>query len=202
MRFVNPNLNIMWMCNLYLEAEGPEVLEREKDIIRARQERRPIPEKLKLAVGEHTYRKVFNLRFGLPRSDTCAICDKLNLALKPDPGDAVAHQQLADHQDKADKGYQNMRGDKNAAVDGWSGYTCSLCTPVYCCKDAVDMVSFDFMQNLPTPNLTHNDIVLKYKRQLWTYVFGIHDMVVDRGYYVHVGRDGSKALIIGGGLLP
>ena len=45
------------------------------------------------------------------------------------------------------------------------------------------MVSFDFVQNLPTPNLTHND-VLKYKRQLWMYmyIFGIHDMVVDRGY--------------------
>ncbi|CAH3040856.1 unnamed protein product, partial [Porites lobata] len=41
------------------------------------------------------------------------------------------------------------------------------------------MVSFDFMQNLPTPNLTHND-VLKYKRRLWIYAFGIHDMVVDQ----------------------
>ena len=136
-------------------------------------------------MGEHTYRKVynseFNLRFGLPRSDTCANCDRLNLALKSDPGDTVAHQQLADHQDKADKGYQNMRGDKNAAVNSWNGYTRCLGTAAYCLKDAVDMVSFDFMQNLLTPNLTHND-VLKYKRQLWTNVFGIHDMVVDPGY--------------------
>ena len=90
-RFLNPNLNIMWMYNLiYLEAVEPEVLEREKDIIRARQERRPIPEKLKLAVGEHSYRKVFNsefnLRFGLPCLDTCATCDRLNLTLKSDPG--------------------------------------------------------------------------------------------------------------------
>ncbi|CAH3039425.1 unnamed protein product [Porites evermanni] len=55
-RFLNPNLNIMWMYNLiYLEAVESEVLEREKDIIRARQERRPIPEKLKLAVREHTH---------------------------------------------------------------------------------------------------------------------------------------------------
>ena len=74
-----------------------------------------------------------------------------------------------------------MLGDKNAAVDSWSGYTCSLCTAAYCSKDTVDMVSFDFMQNLLMPNLTHND-VLKYKRQLWMYVFEIHDMVVDRGY--------------------
>ena len=59
--------------------------------------------------------------------------------LKSDPGDTVAHQQLADHQDKGDKGYQNMRGDKN------------------------------------------ND-VLKYNCQLWMYVFGICDMVVDHRY--------------------
>ena len=73
-RFLNPNLDIMWMYNLYLEAEETEVQEREKDVIRGRQERCPIPEKHKLAVGEHTYHKVFNsefnLRFGLPRLDT------------------------------------------------------------------------------------------------------------------------------------
>ena len=183
-RFLNPNLNIMRMYNLYLEAEEPEVLEREKDIIRARQERRPIPEKLKPAVGEHTYRKVFNsefnLAFGLPRSDTCATCDKLNLALKSDPGDTVTRKKLAEHQDRADEGYQSMRGDKKAAVETWSGYTRSLGTAAYSSKHAVDMVCFDFMQNLPTPNLMHNDVF--YKRQLWTYVFGIHDMVVDCGY--------------------
>ena len=41
------------------------------------------------------------------------------------------------------------------------------------------MISFDFMQNIPMPNLSHN---VFYKNQLWTCVFGIHDMVVDRGY--------------------
>ena len=50
--FLSPNLNIMRMYNHYLEDEEP-VLEREKDIIRARQERGPVPEKLKLA-GEST----------------------------------------------------------------------------------------------------------------------------------------------------
>ena len=59
--------------------------------------------------------------------------------LKSDPGDTVAHQQLADHQDKEDKGYQNMWGDKN-------------------------------------------NNVLKYNCQLWMYVFGIRDMVVDHRY--------------------
>ena len=47
-------------------------------------------------------------------------------------------------------------------------------------KDAVDMLTFDFHQNLPTPNLTHSDMF--YSRQLWTYNFGVHNCVANRGY--------------------
>ena len=79
-RFLNPELNINRMYHLYLEAEEPEVLPREREIISARQQGiSPLPEKIKPVVEEHTYRKVFNtdfnLGFGLPRSDTCATCD-------------------------------------------------------------------------------------------------------------------------------
>ena len=42
------------------------------------------------------------------------------------------------------------------------------------------MISFDFQQNLPTPNLHHNDVF--YAHQLWTYNFGIHDCVAEKGY--------------------
>lgn len=55
------------------------------------------------------------------------------------------------------------------------------------------MISFDFMQNIPMPILPHN---VFYKDQLWTSVFGIHHMVVDRGYmYMSdetVGKGGSS----------
>ena len=42
------------------------------------------------------------------------------------------------------------------------------------------MISFDFQQNLPTSNLKHNDVF--YARLLWTYNFGIHDCVEEKGY--------------------
>ena len=61
------------------------------------------------------FNRDFNLGFGLPRSDTCANCEKLNLIIKSDPNDMGARQQLADHQEMADKGYQTMRGDRKAA---------------------------------------------------------------------------------------
>ena len=91
-----------------------------------------------------------------------------------------ARQQLADHQDMADKGYQTTRGDKKAAVTSWSGKSRPLGSAAFSSVDAVDMISFDFQQNLPTPNLHHNDVF--YARQLWTYNFGTHDCVANKGY--------------------
>ena len=183
-RFLSPDLSVSKMYNLYLEAHEPEILAREKEIVKARRENLPVPAKLKPVVTVHAYRRVFNsdfnLGFGRPRTDTCATCDKLNLTLKSNPGNTVARQQLADHQDMGDKGYQSMRDDKNVAVASWSDMTRSLGSADFCSKDSVDVISFDFMQNLPTPNLSHNDVF--YQHKLWTYVFGIHDLVVEKGY--------------------
>ena len=184
-RFLNPDLNVSRMYYLYLEAHEPEVVEREKEIIKAKKERIfPLPLKIKPVVTEHRYRMVFNrdfnLGFGLPRSDTCAKCEKLNLIIKSDPNDMGARQQLADHQEMADKGYQTMRGDRKAASASWSGKSRPLGSAAFSSVDAVDMISFDFQQNLPTPNLQHNDVF--YARQLWTYNFGIHDCVAEKGY--------------------
>ena len=40
-------------------------------------------------------------------------------------------------------------------------------------NDNIACVSFDFEQNLPLPHIPTNDIF--YLRQLWLYVFGIHE---------------------------
>ena len=74
------------------------------------------------------------------------------------------------------------RDDRARAVRSWVGKP----RPVgssgvkHRSKDAVDMITYDFQQNLETPNLQHNDMF--YKRQLWTYNFGIHDCVSNQGY--------------------
>ena len=39
------------------------------------------------------------------------------------------------------------------------------------------LITFDLMQNLSVPTLTHNSMF--YLRQLWEYNFGIHDCVTD-----------------------
>ena len=132
----------------------------------------------------HIFNTEFNLGFGLPRSDTCAKCDALHLALQSSGGDDKTRiqRELKEHQEGADLGYQSKKDDKNAAIQSWSGMTrtSGSSNVPNKGKDAVDMITFDFQQNLPTPNLHHNDMF--YARQMWTYNFGIHDCVANQGH--------------------
>ena len=176
------------MYRLYLEAEEPEVLARQRQITVHRQQQQqqnPIPPAIKRHVSEFVYRRVFNtefnLGFGLPRTYTCATCNRLNLAISSNPdGSRAQADKLQMHQEKADQGYQSMRSDQKAAISSWSGKSRILGEAHFCSKDAIDMISFDFQQNPPTPTLHHNYVF--YARQLWTYNFGIHDCVTGKGF--------------------
>ena len=65
--------------------------------------------------------------------------------------------ELAAHQEKASQGYRLLRTDTEAT------------------KTTGDhtLLTFDLMQNLPVPTLTHGSMF--YSRQLWVYNFGIHN---------------------------
>ena len=76
-----------------------------------------------------------------------------------------ARQQLADHQEMADKGYQTMWGDRKAASASWSGKSRLLGLAAFSSVDAMDMISFNFQQSLPTPNLQHNDVFYQARRE-------------------------------------
>ena len=156
---------------------------------RCKQENRvPAPPVLKPEISLFLYRHIFNTKFNLgfrlPRSDTCAKCDALHLALQSSGGNDKTRiqRELKEHQEGADLGYQSKKDDKNAAIQSWSGKTrtSGSSNVPNKSKDAVDMITFDFQQNLPTPNLHHNDMF--YARQMWTYNFGIHDCVANQGH--------------------
>ena len=104
---------------------------------------------------EWLYRKIFNeeynLSFGYPRSDTCETCDLLQIKIQASKSDAdreEATSELAEHHEKASQGYSSLRADTKAS------------------KDVADktLLTFDLMQNLPVPTLTHGSMF--YSRQL------------------------------------
>lgn len=96
----------------------------------------------------------FSLR---PRSDTCQVCDSFSIqaAAENDPGKRAQLQSDWDlHKTKAQHAYHQLAEDTMYAQD-------------------TVLLSFDLQQTLPTPHLTTN--IVFYKRQLWTYNFGIHN---------------------------
>ena len=99
-------------------------------------------------------------------------------------------EQQRRHQQQADMGYESKRRDKAKVNASWAGKRRIQGENGPCSRDAVDMVTFDFEQNLPTPNLHHNDMF--YAPQLWVYNFGIHDCVSDQGHMLMWGETCGK----------
>lgn len=135
-------------------------------------------------VSEKIYRQVFSkyrIFFGLPRSDTCTTCDAYqnNLIQAHRRGDRVEESKLhavhKQHLLLVEK-YQKMKTMYAERAK----------------KRKINFLCFDYMQNLPLPNLSA--ATLFYARQLWVYVFGIHNFhrhQVDMFVYSEV--DGQKA---------
>ena len=156
-------------------------------LFRPRQENRfpaPIPKKTKISL--YTYRNIFNMEFnlgfGLPQTDTCIRCDALDMALLSCGGEDDMNRLLEEcreHQEKGENGYESKRRDKERTTKSWNGKTRTL-GEKSTSKDAIDLMTFDFQQNLPTPHLRH--YVMFYLRQLLTYNFGIHNYINEQGY--------------------
>ena len=136
---------------------------------------------IKPQISLHSHREIFNakfnLGFGLPRTDTCARCESLELALRvcrEDEKDEKLEEERL-HHENTEAGYISKRLDKEAAINSWRDKTRTLGQNTS--KDAIDMITYDFQKNLETPNLFHN-----YLLQLPTYSFGIHDCIATQGY--------------------
>ena len=102
----------------------------------------------------------FNLSFGVPKTDTCATCDSLDVTIS-DTVDTIEKQKLQDekqaHLMKSQQFYAELQ----------------TCTTMAKENSNIACISFDFEKNLPLPHIPTNDIF--YLRQLSLYVFGVHD---------------------------
>lgn len=137
--------------------------------------------RISLTLYSNIFNDDFNLGFGRPRSDTCAKCDKLHIAIQAANGaeKLQKEKEKEKHHHEAQSGYSSKSDDKKAAIHSWRGKKRVTGGVVPRSKDTVDMITYDFQQNLETPTLRHNDMF--YSRQLWTYNFGIHDAVKNHG---------------------
>ena len=139
--FLSPELNIKKMYDLFKERYSDS--------------------RVKL----HTYRDIFNekfqLKFGLPRSDTCKTCDRyyVQMAAASSAEEANKLQRDSDiHHRKAEKAYDTLSNDTNSAKE----------------NPALVVLCVDLQQVIFTPNLTHSDVY--YQRQFSNYNFCIHNM--------------------------
>lgn len=119
------------------------------------------------------YKENFGYSFGRPQVDVCSVCESLNAKLKDralnENAKRAASAELLIHKRRAKKFYTSMK----AASENKDEDTCCLC--------------FDFMQNLPLPNIPVQEIF--YMRQLWVNVFSIHDLKTNKSkiYMYHEG---------------
>lgn len=123
----------------------------------------------------------YNIGFSYPRSDTCNECDSFCQKLN-DPSCSVVEKgrltlQNTIHLKKADAFRTKMNRYKQKAIQG----------EILC-------ISIDFMQNLPLPHIKSNKVF--YCRQLWHYVFGVHNLgtnqVVMFTYHEGIAKKGAN----------
>lgn len=153
--YLPENLSVRRMWLLY-------VIENEGQQINNMKQKRKCTAQVKL----HTYREEFNqlnIAFGLPRSDTCANCDKLEIL--------IAEAEASNNQAKASQLREEKDKHHRKAEKAFS--TLSTLAEEAKRSANLDMYTFDFQQNLPVPNLTTSDMF--YSRMLWVYNFGMHD---------------------------
>ncbi|XP_033226449.1 uncharacterized protein LOC117178965 isoform X2 [Belonocnema kinseyi] len=117
--------------------------------------------KLSVRAYDHVFKTDLNLRFGLPRSDTCTVCDKFFIDLSAahnEEGRNLIAVECEAHQIKAESGYATLRADSALAKEN----------PKYI------VICTDLQQVLYYPTLNRSSVF--YQRQYSDYNSAIHNM--------------------------
>lgn len=121
----------------------------------------------------------FNLSFGRPQKDSCCTCESLMVKIRsPSLNDAAkkaAATELVIHKRRASKFYAKMKESEKAGGE----------------NNGIVALTFDFMQNLPLPQIPVQELF--YLRQLWVYVFCVHNLHTRKSvFYVYDERTAKK----------
>lgn len=118
-------------------------------------------------VSETVYRNIFseqNLYFHAPSKDTCQRCDKFQLQIQcaEEPQKLAIKNEHELHLRKADSARQAMNDDTKLAAQ----------------NNSYGVISFDLQKALPFPTLKTS--VAYYKRNLYCYNLGVHNLVNEK----------------------
>lgn len=115
------------------------------------------------------FKQNFNYSFGSPRSDTCKKCDIIHNKLKDPTIDVDEKTELQTektlHEIKAGNFFKELKEKTRLCKD----------------NDEVEVLTFDYEQNLPLPKIPSGEAF--YKRQLWTYNFCIHSGKTNQAHF-------------------
>lgn len=152
---------------MYLEKYEPEFW---AEYNTANREGREIIEKpvVKYAYFSNYFASNFNISFAYPRSDTCQTCDELHKSIQNETnGEKKSSLNLEKeiHLRKAQVFYTHLKDLSANSKE----------------NESMDVLSFDFQQNMPLPHISSGDVF--YKRQLWSYNFCIHSAKTGKSYF-------------------
>lgn len=146
-KYLSPDLSVKKMHLLYLEKYEP-------DAYRALLADEKISPNVKYEFYLHIFNSCFNLTFGKPRSDTCGKCETAKIKIDSEDNPELKKKlqnDLALHHAKAEKFYSDLKA----------------MTEIAATDETVELICFDYQQNLPVPVLPVGDIF--YKRQIWVF---------------------------------
>lgn len=160
--YLSPELNLKIMHSLYLEKY-------ETDIYKKLQDGEKVNPTVKYDFFTRHFADNFNISFGFPRTDTCQTCDNLKNVIDAeiDMEQKIKLQTEKDlHVAKAELFYKDLKKyDTDAKI----------------LINNIEILCFDFQQNLPLPHVPAGDVF--YKRQLWVYNFCVYSGRTGKSYF-------------------
>nr|CAH7737617.1 unnamed protein product [Callosobruchus chinensis] len=169
--YLSPLLSIAKMHELYLEKHEPD----QYALLLQNQKIKPI---VKYEYFRKYFTENYKINFGKPKSDTCSKCDKLMNKINSADSSEIKRSLEVEkdlHLRKAEWFYKDLKEKTSLAK----------------AKPNVEVITFDFQQNLPLPVSPSGEVF--YKIQLWVYNFCIHVGSSGKSYcYVYDETVGGK----------
>lgn len=162
--YLSPLLNTAKLHELYLKKHEPVQYE----ILQANNKSEIFKPVVKYEFFRKYFTENFNITFGNPKSDTCQKCDKLIKQIDSadsDVGRNTFQLEKSLHIAKAETFYTDLKLKSELART----------------NAHVEVITFDYQQNLPLPVSPSGDVF--YKIQMWVYNFCIHVASSSRSYF-------------------